>query len=692
MNQANQQQAPEKLQKSLSFFDVFSVATGATLSAGFFLLPGIAASKAGDGLVISYLIAAIAFIPAIFSKVELATAMPRAGGMYYFLDRSLSPLIGTVGGLGTWLALVLKVAFALVGMGAYLALLIDDLPINYVAIGLAVLLGSINLLGAKKTGRLQLILLIVILAGLGFFVVSGIPALGKLELERLFVSGYDSIIYTAGIVFVSYQGVTKVVSLSEEIDNPGRNIPLGVFLSFITTVAIYTVGTLIMVLVLGDKMAGNLTPVASAAKVLTGNVGMYIVSAVALIAFISVANAGTLSASRYPLAMSRDYLLPLFLRRLSKTGTPYASVMISTITIVLIIAFLDPLKIAKLASAFQLVIFGLGCLSVIVMRESRIESYDPAYKSPFYPYMQILGILVSIFLIREMGLLPILFSWGLVILGIIWYFSYARKRVVREGAIYHLFERLGKRRDEGLDRELRGILKEKGLRKEDPFDEVVARAFVLDLNTSESFGEIVRQASWRLQHRVELTQDEIEARFLEGTRVGRTPVVTLGVALPHFKVKGLEHPEMVLVRSKPGVQIITSDDSMHKVYALFFLISPEENPAMHLRILAQIAEHVDDANFSKNWDEAGDDEDLKEVMLRDEGFLVVKVKRHGKSARLIGKEIRHVRIPDGTLITVLRRNNQASVPNGSTIIHEGDKLTIIGDAENLAKLATSYID
>ena len=129
------------LRKELRLLNVYAIATGTTLSAGFFLLPGIAFRDAGPAVILSYLIAAIPLIPAMFSMAELATAMPRAGGAYYFLDRSMGPFIGTIGGLGTWLALILKTAFALIGMGAYLSIFWEDVPIIYLAITLAIFLG-----------------------------------------------------------------------------------------------------------------------------------------------------------------------------------------------------------------------------------------------------------------------------------------------------------------------------------------------------------------------------------------------------------------------------------------------------------------------------------------------------------------------------------------------------------------------
>ena len=117
------------LKKELTLLNVYAIATGTTLSAGFFLLPGIAFNEAGPAVVLSYLIAAIPLIPAMFSMAELATAMPRAGGAYYFLDRSMGPFVGTIGGMGTWLALVLKTAFALIGMGAYLRIFWPNVPV-----------------------------------------------------------------------------------------------------------------------------------------------------------------------------------------------------------------------------------------------------------------------------------------------------------------------------------------------------------------------------------------------------------------------------------------------------------------------------------------------------------------------------------------------------------------------------------
>ena len=68
----------KRLKKDLGLFKVYALATGATLSSGFFLLPGLAAIQTGPAVTISYIIAALHLIPAVFSMAELSTAMPRA--------------------------------------------------------------------------------------------------------------------------------------------------------------------------------------------------------------------------------------------------------------------------------------------------------------------------------------------------------------------------------------------------------------------------------------------------------------------------------------------------------------------------------------------------------------------------------------------------------------------------------------
>ncbi len=688
---------PERLEKQLGFFSIYAIATGTTLSAGIFLLPGIAALQAGPALVLSYLLAVVPLIPATCSILELSTALPRAGGVYYFLDRSLGPAVGSVGGWGTWLALLLKVAFALVGMGAYIALFQPDLPIRPLAIAIALALGGLNLFGARKSGQVQLLLVVGLLVVLTGFIAMGLVRMEPTHFNDFTAAGLDGIVATAGLVFISYVGVTKVASLSEEVADPERTLPVAVFLALATAVLIYGLATLVLVGVLPlPEFQGDLTPMASAADRILGRWGLVLVSAAALAAFTSVANAGTLSSSRYPLAMSRDHLMPPLFRRLNSAKVPYASVALSTLVLVVILTFLDVAKIAKLASSFQLLMFALVCLAVIVLRESRLEAYDPGFRSPLYPWMQLFGIAASVVMIWSMGPLTKYFSLGFVAAGLLWYRFYAHGKVSRSGAIYHLLARIANRRlDLGLESELRQLLREKGLRDDDPFESTVTAARFVDLDDEEPvFDDITMAVADSLELDVPASRDELNSGFLEGNRLGTT-LVADGAAMPHLRLFGIERPELVIVRARRGVQVDVTDvhgehSHTEPAYALFYLVSPEENPQQHFRILAELAERVASAGFVEAWRRADDEQSVKEILLRDEHFLSVRIRSGAPSGEFIGRTIREISLGDDVLIALIHRQGEITVPRGQVVLQEHDRLTLLGEPTRILSLRERF--
>lgn len=691
-----------RLKRELGLFDVYAMATGATLSSGFFLLPGIAAVGAGPALPLSYLIAALFLLPGLMSAAELATAMPRSGGLYFFLDRSMGPLWGTMSGFGTWCSLILKTAFALIGVGYYLGIFFPDAPMTLIAATFAIVFGLLNLVGAKKSGSTQVFLVVGLILLLLWFSGVGVFQVHADNFRGFFNQGASSIVTTAGLVVVSYMGLTQIASVAEEVRNPVRNLPLGMFLAFGTALVVYLIGTSIMVgVVSAETLAmdgGDPTPVATVAEVLVGRWGAILMSVAAILAFSSVANAGILSSSRYPLAMSRDKLLPAIFSRLGKrTKTPHFSIMVTVALVILSVTVFDPVGVAKLASSFLLLMFAMSCTAVIVMRESRITAYDPGFRSPLYPWLQLLGVIAPLWLITQNGVLSIAFTGGLMLLGVIWYWYYARERVDRRGAILHVFERLGTGADYRLEYEMRGHIKEKGLRPEDPFDAVVARSFVIDLTAKLSFEDVVEQAAKLLSERIPLTADEIKMQFMEGTPLGATPV-THGVALPHFTTPTIDQPEMVLVRMEKKIQVeglagTAGDvDEQQDVHAIFFLVSPDGNPGQHLRILAQIATRVDEDDFSRDWAAAADEKELKQILFRGEYFHLLELKAGTKTEHLIGRSLQEAQFPHGILIAVIWRDGKNIVPQGDTQMLEGDFLTIIGNPEDLVRLRKEYDD
>lgn len=693
----------KKLAKELGLSDVYAIATGAMFSSGFFLLPGLAAAETGPSVFLAYLVSGLIVLPTMFSVAELATAMPKAGGTYYIIDRSLGPMIGTIGGFGSWVALVLKSAFALIGMGAYIAIFYD-VPIIPVAVILTIVFGILNIVGAKETTFLQKVLVAALVTIMVFYVLQGLFAVlspGLLEQTKtrftpMFIDGYYGFFATVGMVFVSYAGLTKVASIAEEVKNPDRNIPLGMFLAIITAVFVYVVGVFIMVSVLDpNEFREDLTPVATAGEAflhwLPEPTGLILVVIAAVAAFASTGNAGIMSASRYPMAMARDKLINEKFAAIGKLGTPHWSVLGTVVMMVIILLAFNVAEVAKLASAFQLLLFGLLNLAVIVMRESRIKEYDPGFNSPFYPWLQIAGIILSIILIFEMGGLSILFTIIVSVFGVIWFKYYASDKVERQGAIFHVYGRLGENKDQGLEVEMRNIIKEKGLRREDQYEEMISRAEVIDFSGEVSYEKIVTEVSKRFTDKFNRPAEELAELFTDFDEEHIIPIAN-GVALNHARLDGDLTPEIVLVRLKSGLEsqdiesLKKHSTVSEKLHALLFFVSSSENTGQHLRMLAQLADKVGVQNFMKRWDSASDEIELREILLRDERFIRLELSPDNDTDQFIGKMIKDVKLPGESLITIIYRKDEIKIPHGVTVLREGDELSIIGDKEDIDAL------
>lgn len=432
----------KQLHRHLGVWSVVAISMGAMMGSGIFVLPLLAAEIAGPWVLLSYLLAGLLVVPAVMSKAELATAMPVSGGTYVYLDRSMGPWVGTIGGLGTWLALSAKTAFALVGLGAYLVLFSDLPPLPF---ALAVLAGLVfvNIIGAGKASLIQLIVVVFSAVALTAFAIWGFTTGQASHFVPAFPQGAGGLIAGAGFVFVSYNGVTKVCSIAEEIKNPSRNIPLGMGISLVLVMTLYVVISYVVVANVDmHEHAHDTTPIATAAASMGGQTLMMIMAGVAVVGLISMCNAGVLATSRFPFAMARDGLMPPFLQEVTaRFGTPARSILLTGALLTVLVVALPVYSLAKLASGFTIFIFCIVNLSVIVLRETGPAWYRPTFQSPLYPWTQIVGILGGFAILAGLGMLPLMGVGVAVVLGSAWYLAYGKRRTDRTSSLTHLFDR-----------------------------------------------------------------------------------------------------------------------------------------------------------------------------------------------------------------------------------------------------------
>lgn len=195
------------------------------------------------------------------------------------------------------------------------------------------------------------------------------------------------------------------------------------------TAFIYTLVVFVTTAVLPpQQFRESLLSVYDAALLSGGNILHILIGIAAFLAFITTANAAIMTASRYPLGMSRDKILPSIFQKMNKFRIPFVAVFFTGSFVIFSILFLPLELLVKVASSILILLYIFANLTVILFRESKISSYQPKFSSPFYPYMQILGILSGFFLLLEMGTKIIFLMVVFLFLGFLWYRVYAQKR------------------------------------------------------------------------------------------------------------------------------------------------------------------------------------------------------------------------------------------------------------------------
>lgn len=395
--------SPTGLEPRLGLGAVLAISLGAMLGSGVFVLPGIAAATAGPDLWLAYLLAGIGVLPAALSKAELGTAMPVSGGSYVYVDRAFGPLASTIFGLGLWISLLLKSAFALVGFGAYLKV-VTDAPVEPLSMALLAGIVALNILGVKKVGKAQKIVVGISIIGIVLLALAALVT-GEWHPSDAPPASTTSLFATVGLIYISYAGVTKVAAVAEEVKNPSRNLPLGMLLSLGIATLLYSSVTYLMASkVPMAELAGDLHPVYLMAEYVTGPTVAIAVAILAIMTMVSMANAGLLASSRFPFAMARDGLLPSRLARVHERYlTPVTAIVATGALMAIAILFLDIKSLAKLASATMIAGFLAQNLAVIVLRESATQWYEPTWRSPLYPFVQLAGVVICLGLLFMLG-------------------------------------------------------------------------------------------------------------------------------------------------------------------------------------------------------------------------------------------------------------------------------------------------
>lgn len=436
--------ATETLQRTLGLPAALSVGVGTMLGAGIFVFPGLAASEAGPAAILSFAIGGLVALLVALCTAELATAMPRSGGAYFHVSRSFGEFAGLLVGVAQSAGLVFASAFYLVAFADYVLDLFGvsgaatSIVPALIACSTALLLMLVNLVGSSESGRLQfiivllLVLLLAVVFGYGLLRTSGIVGTRQ-PLPEFAPFGTLPIFTTAAFVFTSFLGFVQIATVAGEIRNPGRTLPVALIGSVVFVTLLYVVALFVTTSMLpGERLAdaGSKATIALG-QVLFGDFGKMLVLFAGLLATLSSANASILSSSRTLFAVGRDRLIPAWTARVgARYRTPYFAVLLVGVAVGGL-SFLGNLKtLAEVASALHLLIYALICVALLQNRRRETVAGVPSFRVPAAKFVAIGGAACCLVLLVFMETSALLIGAGVLLAAIAWYLL--RRRPERE--------------------------------------------------------------------------------------------------------------------------------------------------------------------------------------------------------------------------------------------------------------------
>ena len=472
---AGAQQHTTELARDMGLMHVTMIGVGAMIGAGIFVLTGLAAGIAGPALLLVFLFNGLVTGLTAMAYAELGSCFPEAGGGYLWVKEALPQPSGFLSGWISWFAHAVACSLYAIAFGTFALDLMNmagldlahwlpgiggyhshEVAAKLLAIMIVLLFVYINYRGAKETGQAETFVTIIKIVVIALFIVFGLAAIfsGKTpepwqnQFGGFFQKGPMGIIIAMGLTFIAFEGYEIIAQCGEEVKNPKRNIPRSIFLSLIIVVPIYLLVAFVALgavtpeggmpswMYLGQK--GEMAMIEAAEHFMMGKLGRIIFLVGGLFSTMSALNATIYSSSRVSFAMGRDHNLPgLFAKIHPKKRTPHLALLFSGALIIFMAALFPIEDIASATDAMFLLLFIFVNLAVINLRKNRPD-LDRGFKVPLFPYIPIiatilnLGLAVFLFFYRPLG---VYISVGYILLGIVIFYGYSRKREFKAKAV-----------------------------------------------------------------------------------------------------------------------------------------------------------------------------------------------------------------------------------------------------------------
>ncbi len=316
-------------QKKITLWGAVSMAVGTMVGASIFSIFGVGAKLAKQNLPETFVLSALYAFAVAYSYTKFGKKIISNAGPIAFILKGFGDTV-TVGALSIllWLSYVVSIALFAKGFSGYFLPLfgfkVTSLAIGITEASVISFFTALNFFGSKAIGKAEFYIVLVKLLILGVFIVGGLFTIKPELINPTFSSsGFTGVIHASVIFFLSYMGFGLITNISENMDNPQKNVPKAIIISIMAVSFVYVGVALAAVgnLPLSTLIASQENALAVAAKPFLGNFGFMLISIGALFSISSALNATLFGGANIAYSFAKEGELPEFFERKEWFGT-----------------------------------------------------------------------------------------------------------------------------------------------------------------------------------------------------------------------------------------------------------------------------------------------------------------------------------------------------------------------------------
>ncbi|MFA9389067.1 MAG: amino acid permease [Prolixibacteraceae bacterium] len=659
--------------RNIGLFMATMIGIGAMMGPGIFALPGLLASMVGPLGILVYLVMGILTLFTALNYSELGAAIPIAGGGYSFTSRTLSRPLAFFTGWFFWIGNTLGCAmYAIIFALTIKTYFWPAVNIPLVVLATTLVFTLINFKGMSEALKLITVMNLIELIILIGVAVLGFSSVKAPNLEPLAPFGFKPFLPAMALIYVSYVGFELITVASEEIINPGVNIPRAILITLGIGILIYVFVVFIMMGSVNYKDLGQSdVPFIYTAEKILGPWGRWFAVLATIMASLSAFSVTLGASARVLFALGRDGHFPLVFAKLHpKFRTPYISLFVCAL-IVFLFGSSGIVKFAASMSDFGY-LMGLGFVNFsVIALHKKMPNLRRPFKVILYPAIPIIGILSCWLFIPALELRSIALGAFMTAIGALIYFSKASNRA----ELTPLAKTLSKLTT------WYHLLKKKRM-----------KILIID------GGKLGQSIADRLLNRDELhlmfRSAEHQITFIEEDEK-LCKIIEAKYHLPIIQGDGskIEIIEQAGVKNIDVAIAASNDDGRNLIVALqakrvgilqviAIVQDPEYIPLLEDKGIVGISTPWSTATIVENYLDRPGVAQLFEIGRGIASLLGVTVV---DKAAVIGMVIREINIPKECVVAAVIRGNEFVVPRGDTQINYDDRVIFVGPASAIKK-------